>query len=241
MRNKGYGQFCPVSVAAEVLTERWSLLVLRELLAGSTRFNDLHRGVPLMSASLLSQRLRDLEWANLLRRQPLPSGKGYSYQLTESGEALRPIVNGIGLWGMKYMQTQYTPENLDPSLLLWDMRRWIRADRMPGGRVVIRFDIPDAPARKQHYWLVKEDGEADLDLCLFDPGFPVGLVVTGRLEMLTRVWMGEIEPEAAVRNQQIQLEGTPELRMSFYDWIGLSPFAHMAAAEEQGAPLLQIA
>jgi DNA-binding HxlR family transcriptional regulator len=241
MRNKGYGQFCPVSVAAEVLTERWSLLVLRELLAGSTRFNDLHRGVPLMSASLLSQRLRDLELAGIVDREPLPTGKGYSYHLTESGQALMPIVNGIGLWGVKYMKTHYTPENLDPSLLMWDMRRWVRGDLMPPGRVVIRFDIPDAPARKQHYWLKKDEGDNTIDLCLFDPGFPVGLVVTGRLEMLTRVWMGDIEPEAAVRNGLIELDGSPELRMSFYDWIGLSPFVHMAAAEASGTPLRQIA
>ncbi len=240
MRNKGYGQFCPVSMAAEVLAERWSLLILRELLCGSTRFNDLHRGVPLMSASLLSQRLRDLELAGIIDRKPLPSGKGYACHLTESGEALRPIVNGIGLWGLKHMHTQYAPENLDPSLLMWDMRRWIRGDRMPDGRVVIRFDMPDAPARKQHYWLMKEEGEINIDLCFFDPGFVVGLVVTGRLETITRVWMGDIEPEAAVRNHLIQLEGTPELCMSFYDWIGLSPFVHMAAAED-GAPLRQTA
>lgn len=232
MRSKGYGQFCPVSVAAEVLTERWTLLVLRELLAGSSRFNDLHRGVPLMSASLLSQRLRDLELAGLIERDPLPSGKGFRYHLTESGEALRPIVNGIGLWGIKYMHTQYSPENLDPSLLMWDMRRWVQAENMPSGKIVIRFDIPDAPVHKQHYWLVKEDGETTVDLCLFDPGFPVCLTVTGKLDLLTRVWMGDIEPEAAVRNGLIQLEGSPDMRMSFYDWIGLNPFVHMTAANQ---------
>lgn len=231
MRAKGYGQFCPISVAAEVLAERWSLLVLRELLAGSTRFNDLHRGVPLMSASLLSQRLRDLELAGIIDREPLPTGKGHTYTLTESGKALGPIIDGIGLWGLKYMRTHYSPENLDPSLLMWDMRRWIRGDLMPEGRVVIRFDLPDAPVRKQHYWLMKDEHDAHVELCLFDPGFPVGLVVTGRLEHLTRVWMGDIAPEAAVRNGLIRLEGSPELRMSFYDWIGLSPFVQMAAAE----------
>ncbi|MCO5223363.1 MAG: helix-turn-helix transcriptional regulator [Thermomicrobiales bacterium] len=228
---KGYGQFCPVSIAAEVLSERWTLLVLRELLAGSTRFNDLHRGVPLMSASLLSQRLRDLELAGLLDRQPLPSGKGKSYRLTEAGEALRPVVDGIGLWGTRYMRTQYAPENLDPSLLMWDMRRWIRGDRMPSGHIVIRFDIPDAPLQKQHYWMVKEDGSDTLDLCLFDPGFPVCLIVTGRLEILTRVWMGNIEAEHAVRSGQLTLDGVPEIRMSFYDWIGLNPFVHLAATQ----------
>ena len=229
MRVKGYGQFCPVSIAAEVLSERWTLLVLREMLSGSTRFNDLHRGVPLMSASLLSQRLRDLEGAGLIERLPLPTGKGYHYRLTDSGEALRPIITGIGLWASKYMRTQYAPQNLDPSLLMWDMRRWIRGDLMPPGKIVIRFDIPDAPVQKRHYWMVKEES-GEIDLCLFDPGFPVCLVITGKLATLTRVWMGDIEAETAVRTKQIELEGDPLVRMSFYDWIGLSPFVHLQAA-----------
>jgi DNA-binding HxlR family transcriptional regulator len=228
MRSKGYGQFCPVSIAAEVLSERWTLLVLRELLAGSTRFNDLHRGVPLMSASLLSQRMRDLESTGLIERRPLPTGKGYSYHLTSSGEALRPIVFGIGLWASKYMRTQYAPENLDPSLLMWDMRRWIRGDLMPPGKIVIRFDIPDAPMPKRHYWMVKEESGA-IDLCLFDPGFPVNLVITSGLATLTRVWMGDIEAEAAVRTKQVVLEGDTAVRMSFYDWIGYSPFVQLEA------------
>lgn len=228
MRTKGYGQFCPIAIAAEVLSERWTLLVLREMLTGSTRFNDLHRGVPLMSASLLSQRLRDLEGAGLARRKPLPSGKGYSYHLTESGEALRPIITGIGLWGAKYMRTHYSPQNLDPGLLMWDMRRWIRGDLMPPSKIVIRFDIPDAPVQKRHYWMLKEES-GDIDLCLFDPGFPVNLVITSGLATLTRVWMGDIEAESAVLNHQVVLEGDPAVRMSFYDWIGLNPFVHLEA------------
>lgn len=236
MGSKGYGQFCPVSIAAEVLSERWTLLVLRELLAGSTRFNDLHRGVPLMSASLLSQRMRDLEGAAVIERRPLPSGKGYSYHLTESGKALEPIITGIGLWGTKYMRTHYSPENLDPSLLMWDMRRGIRGDMLPPGKIVIQFDIPDAPVQKQHYWLIKEES-GEIDLCLFDPGFPVSLVITSELANLTRVWMGNIEVETAVRTQQIVLEGDQRVRMSFYDWIGLSPFVHMQAVGME--PVLQ--
>jgi hypothetical protein len=183
-----------------------------------------------MSASLLSQRLRDLEMANLIERKPLPTGKGYSYHLTESGEALRPIVMGIGLWATKYMRNKYQPQNLDPSLLMWDMRRTIRGDQMPPGRVVIRFDIPDAPIQKRHYWMVKNEGETEIDLCLFDPGFPVDLVITGKIGTLIRVWMGDIEAETAVRTNQITLEGDPAVRKTFYDWIGLSPFVHMAAA-----------
>ncbi len=236
MRSKGYGQFCPVSIAAEVLSERWTLLVLRELLAGSTRFNDLHRGVPHMSASLLSQRMRDLERAALIERRPLLTSKGYSYHLTESGEALRPIILGIGLWGTKYMRTHYSAENLDPSLLMWDMRRGIHGNMLPPGTIVIQFDIPDAPMHKRHYWMIKEE-TGEIDLCLFDPGFPVNLVITSGLSNLTRVWMGNIDVEAAVRTQQIVLEGDAQVRLSFYDWIGLSPFVHLESAGME--PLLQ--
>ncbi len=164
----------------------------------------------------------------MIERRPLPTGKGYSYHLTDSGEALRPIVFGIGLWGSKYMRTQFSPENLDPSLLMWDMRRWIRGDLMPPGKIVIRFDLPDAPMQKRHYWMVKEES-GEIDLCLFDPGFPVNLVVTSKLATLTRVWMGDIEAEAAVRTKQVVLEGDSAVRMSFYDWIGYSPFVQLVA------------
>jgi DNA-binding HxlR family transcriptional regulator len=241
MRSKGYGQFCPVSVASEVLTERWTILVLRELLCGSTRFNDLHRGVPLMSASLLSQRLRDLEMAGIIERHPLENGRGFSYHLTPAGRALGPIVDEIGIWGIKYLRNLYDAENLDPSLLMWDMRRWIRAEHLPSGRVVIRIDIPDAPAAKRHFWLLKHAGDTEIDLCMFDPGFDVDLVVTGQLEVLTRVWMGDIPLETAVRNRLIELDGSPELRMSFYDWIGLSPFVSKVAELDADSALRKTA
>ncbi|CAN5722910.1 helix-turn-helix domain-containing protein [soil metagenome] len=224
---KGYGQFCPVAVASEVLAERWTLLILRELLCGSRRFNDLHRGVPLMSASLLSQRLKELEYAGLVEKRVQPEHRGHAYMLTEAGEAVRPIVNGIGLWGLKYMRSTFEDSNLDPSLLMWDMRRWIRPDHLPDGKVVIQIDLTDARRGLQHFWLVKEPGTNDLDLCLHDPGFDVDLVVTSDVETMCRVWLADIDLESAVRTRRIELEGPSSLRMSFYDWIGLSPFAHM--------------
>lgn len=231
-QQKGYGQFCPVSIASEVLAEKWTLLVLRELLCGSHRFNDLHRGVPLMSPSLLSQRLKQLEGVGLVEKRDGPSGRGQGYYLTEAGEALGPIVEGIGLWGLKYMRTTFATTNLDPSLLMWDMRRWIRPQHLPAGKVVIRIDLIDARKSQQHYWLVKQANDEALDLCLNDPGFDVDLIVTTDIESMARIWLGDIEIEHAIRTGRLTLEGPAPLRLSFYDWIGLSPFAHMRKVHE---------
>ncbi len=229
MRTKGYGQFCPIAIAAEVLSERWTLLVLRELLMGSSRFNDLHRGVPLMSTSLLSQRLRELERAGLVRRTPLPSGKSSGYCLTEAGEALRPIIEDIGAWSMRHMNNHFASGNLDPNVLMWDIRRHVQTERMPPGKIVIRFEFPDAPVQRQHYWLVKDDEEQRVDLCVSDPGFPVGLTVSSKFALLTRVWLGDIDIAAAVRRGLLHLDGRGDLRASFYDWFALSPFAPLGA------------
>lgn len=226
-RRTGYGQFCPVSIASEVLAEKWTPLVLRELLCGSHRFNDIHRGVPLMSASLLSQRLRHLEEWGLVERVPVPGTRGYSYMLTEAGHALRPIIDSIGLWGLKYMRTTFAAENLDPSLLMWDMRRWIKPEHFPWDRAVIMINITDVRKRLRSYWLVKDPNDATLDLCLDDPGFDVDLTITSDIETLAKVWMGEISLDVALRNRQIEIEGAPALRLTVYDWIGLSPFASM--------------
>ena len=234
-KTRGYGQFCPVAIASEVLAERWTMLVLRELLCGSHRFNDLHRGVPLMSASLLSRRLKELDAFGLVEKRPLERGKGHGYFLTEAGQALNPLVEGIGLWGLKYMRTTFAATNLDPSLLMWDMRRWIRPEHVPVGRIVIRIDLTDARKAQQRYWLVKHENEQDLDLCLHDPGFDVNLIVTSDIESLARIWLGDIEIEHAIRSGRIRLEGPASLRLSFYDWIGLSPFAHLRPANPAGA------
>jgi DNA-binding HxlR family transcriptional regulator len=239
-QQKGYGQFCPIAIASEVLAEKWTLLVLRELLCGSHRFNDLHRGVPLMSATLLSQRLKQLEDAGLVEKREMPNSRAQGYYLTEAAEALGPIINNIGLWGLKYMRTTFAEKNLDPSLLMWDMRRWIRPQHLPKGRVVIRIDLVDARRAQQHFWLVKHENEQDLDLCYQDPGFDVDLIVTSDIESMARIWLGDIELEYAIRTGRLSLEGPGPLRLSFYDWIGLSPFAHMRKEAEPVRELVTV-
>lgn len=227
MRKKGYGQFCPVSKASEVVAERWTPLVLRELLMGSHRFNDLRRGVPLMSASLLSKRLKELEWAGIIERREMPGEGMHGYYLTEAGEALRPIIEALGEWGHQYVRSNFEAQDLDPSLLMWDIRRIVRSEHLPAGRVVICFEFPDQSGGQRKWWLLKEQDGGELDLCLQDPGYEVDMTIRADLRTMTRVWLGDLEIDSALRSGDMRLDGPPALRLSFRDWIGLSPFANV--------------
>ena len=149
MSQSGYRQFCPVAMAAELLCTRWTLVLLRELIAGSTRFNDLRRGVPRMSPTLLSQRLKELEAAGVIERKELKSEKGgFEYHLTESGKDLRPVVEEMGFWGQRWIEARLSLKNLDPSLLMWDMRRNLNPSPLPAGRTVIQFLYQELPVSK---------------------------------------------------------------------------------------------
>jgi DNA-binding HxlR family transcriptional regulator len=227
VRKKGYGQFCPVAKASEIIAERWTPLVLRELLCGSQRFNDIRRGVPLMSPSLLSQRLKELEWAGIIERRAAPEDRGWEYCLTEAGESLRPIVEQLGFWGDRFARSQMKGDDLDPGLLMWDVRRGVKADHLPDGRVVIFFELSGAPKNKKYWWLVKDrDG---VDLCMKDPGFDVDLTLSADLRTMTRVWMGDFEIREALGSGKLKLEGSAALKKSFRRWIGLSFFAQASS------------
>ena len=144
-QKKGYGQFCPVAKASEILAEGWTPLLVRELLHGSHRFNDLRRGVPRMSASLPSQRLKELEWVGVLERRWVSGGSGYHYYLTEAGQALRPVIEALGIWGYRFARHHLGPQNLDPGLLMWDTRRWLRTEYLPPGRMSSASNFPTTP------------------------------------------------------------------------------------------------
>jgi DNA-binding HxlR family transcriptional regulator len=224
-RISGYGQFCPVAKAAEIVAERWTPLVLRELLCGSHRFNDIHRGVPLMSKSLLSKRLRELEHAGLVEHRLKADDEHHGYYLTQAGEALRPIIEALGVWGHLYVRSTFDDRDLDPSLLLWDMRRWIPPALFQDGRVVIEFEFLEQPVNKRRWWLLKEAGSDELDLCLHHPGFDVDLLVSTNLKTLSRIWVGDLDALQALESEALQLEGSATLRMGVPGWISLSPFA----------------
>lgn len=218
----GYGQFCPVSMAAEILCSRWTVVLLREMLCGSTRFNDLRRGLPRMSPTLLSKRLKELELAGVIRSVPTAAGTS-EYLLTEAGEDLRPIIIGIGSWGQRWVESRLSLRNLDPTLLMWDMRRNLSTDPLPPRRCTIQFLYPELQPTHRNYWLVVESG--NVDLCQTDPGFDIDLLVTSSLKTMTAIWMGLVRLDAEVRAGHVQLEGDPAIRRAMQQWLKLSVFA----------------
>lgn len=217
-----YGQFCPVSMASEILCSRWTVLVLREMLCGSTRFNDLRRGLPRMSPTLLSKRLKELELAGVIRSVPVAPGIS-EYHLTEAGEELRPIVLGIGSWGQRWVESRLSLRNLDPTLLMWDMRRNLSTDPLPPRRCTIQFLYPELATTHRNYWLVVESG--DVDLCYTDPGFEIDLLVTSSLRTMTSIWLGHARLDSEVRSGHVQLDGDPAISRAMQHWLKLSTFA----------------
>jgi len=228
---KGYGQFCPVAVAAEIFAERWTPLILRELFAGSRRFNDIRHGVPLISRSLLAQRLRELEDAGVVESQPLASGRGREYALTKAGQELHTVVDGLGEWGQRWATGQFDPSNLDVGVLMWNVRRGMKAEQLPAERVVLRFDFRALPAHykgMRTWWLIVQ--RPDVDLCLKDPGFDVDIVVSAEAAAMARIWMGHLEFAQAVRSGAVRLEGSRPMVQALPGWLKLSHYAHAAPA-----------
>jgi DNA-binding HxlR family transcriptional regulator len=220
-----YKQFCPVAMAAEILCTRWTLLLIRELFAGSSRFNDLRRGVPRMSPALLSQRLKDLEAAGIVLRKPLPKEPGvFEYLLTESGEELGPIVEAFGDWGQRRIKADVSLEHLDVQLLMWDMRRNLDPKPMPRRQSVIQIIYPELPSTRRSWWLIVDPSEG-VDLCSIDPGFTVDLYVSVDVRTMTAIWMGLDTVRAAVDSERMIVTGDPQIASAMQSWLGLSPFA----------------
>lgn len=218
-----YGQFCPVAKAAEVFAERWTPLIVREIVCGSHRFNELENGLPNISRSLLVQRLRSLEQAGVIERRPGADGRAGGYYLTKAGEELGGIVVTLGEWGQRWVSRDLRAAELDLDLLMWDVHRRLNWDRLPPRRVVIRFDFSGAQSRT--YWLVLEHGEASV--CRGDPGFDVDLYVAADTLVFHRVWLGHARFADAIQEQSIQLNGPAELVRAFPSWLAYSTFAHI--------------
>lgn len=216
----GYGQFCPVSKAAEVVCQRWTPLILRELLVGSTRFNEIRRGVPTCSPALLSKRLKDLERAGVVERD-VP-GATAAYRLTDAGRELLPIILGLGEWGQRWARSDYRADELDPGLLLWDVRRNLRPGGLGDGLVTIQFVFAALPPRRRFYWLVA--GQHDVDLCLTDPGREVDVTIDADLRALTEVWMGDARFADTLADGRITLRGPTRLTRRIPSWIGQHPY-----------------
>lgn len=223
---RGYGQFCPVAKGAEVFCERWNALILRELCAGSVRYSDLQKGVPLMSPSLLSKRLKELETAGIVERRRSASGGSYEYHLTPAGRDLEPLVRMLGVWAQQWVDRSLPDEELDVGLLMWDMHRCVAPAGMGGAGYVVKFEYPELPQTKQHWWIVSDGAEAAL--CAVDPGAAIDLYVTTDLRTMTAVWRGDLETGAAVDGGRLDLHGAPAMIRDFRSWLTLSPFAGVA-------------
>src|SRR6266508_2897381 len=188
---EGYDQFCPVALGAEVFAERWTPLILRELLAGSHRFSELQRGLPRIPRALLAQRLGSLQRAGLIERRPNRAGRGWGYQWTE----------------------QLRPDNLDAGLLMWFLRRRVQTDRLPAGRVTVQFEFRDGT--KRFFWLMLH--RPDVDLCLADPGFDTDLCVTTDVRTFTRVYLGHVSIANALSEGSVTVVGRSDRRRAFRD------------------------
>ena len=218
---KGYGQFCPVALAAEVFAERWTPLIVRELLSGARRFADIHRGVPPISRNLLCQRLDALAHSGVIERKPLTAGRGSEYQLTKAGQEFGPVIESLGAWGYKWSSGDLRDEHLDPDYLMWVLRRLVRTENLPDRRVVILFQFRQAPKRR--YWLVLSRSE--VDVCLFDPGFEVDLEVVAELRALADICLGHISARDAANRGVLTLSGGRYFRKEFANWLGTTHYA----------------
>jgi DNA-binding HxlR family transcriptional regulator len=217
----GYGQFCPIARASEVFAERWTPLVLREVISGHHHFNEILKGLHRISPSVLGQRLRTLERAGILEARPNPTGRGSTYYISPAGQPLADVVRALGIWGQQWLELKR--EDLDPDFLMWQIFKHLKNDRLPADRRVVRFDFKEL---RKSYWLVlKRD---DPDLCYSDPGFGEHVMVRADLETLTRVYLGELDLKGASACGMVEIEGPRDLVRSVPMWFPASGYAAYA-------------
>ena len=236
---KGYGQFCPMALATEIIGERWTLLILRELMLGSSRFNDIHRGVPRISPTLLTQRLRALEVAGIVERRDAGG-----YGVTEAGAELWPMIETLAVWGKTWLPATLSEDEADPDLIMWDLHRRMELERLPQRRTTIHFIFTDQPKAKRDRWILCSPEGAEY--CITDPGFEADLYVTTDSRTITWVWYGDIPLKTALDEGLILLDGPARLCAAFPSWLRLNllaqvPRRHPAAPRPIGGRLTRIA
>lgn len=229
---RGYGQFCPVAKAAELFCERWTALILRDLGAGATRFSELQRGVPLLSPTLLSRRLRQLVAEGVVRRRPAAAGRGFTYHLTEAGREFLPLVQGLALWGQRWTRRQLAAEEIDLGLLIWSLERGVAPAALGPGQTVVQLEVTDQPAAKRRWWFVNR--AEGCELCLKDPGFEVSLYLAATLPDLIYLVRGDLALSRALDSGRLQAHGGRPARRALRAWLNLGPLAKVASQRADG-------
>jgi DNA-binding HxlR family transcriptional regulator len=224
---KSYGQFCPVAKAAELFCERWTPLILRDLATGASRFSELHRGVPLMSPTLLSRRLKQLEAEGVVERRRSSKGKTWTYHLTSAGAEFVPLVEALGVWGQRWSRRQLAENEVDLGLLLWTLERSVKANAFGAKQSVVRLRFTDQPSGKELWWFVNNDGRCEL--CLEDPGFEVTLYLACTLPDMIHIVRGDLPLARAVASDRLEAIGSASARKRLAAWLNLSPLARIGS------------
>lgn len=226
----GYDQFCPVAKASEIFATRWTPLILRELLTGIHAFNDIHRGIPLISRAVLVARLRELEEQGIVERRPRPDRTGADYWLTPAGEAFGPAIQELRLWGLANARDRLTPGDLDPALLLWGLRKRVDRDALPDRRVVVRFEFSGVPASRTKYrmmWLLLD--RSGVDVCVKDPGYHVDLVFSGNIADFVAVYCGHASWHD-IGGKTLLIDGDDSLARQLPIWLELDQHPAITSA-----------
>lgn len=213
-----YGQYCPVAMATEILGDRWTLLIVRDLMSGIRHFNDLERGLPGISRGLLTERLRRLEKVGILEKHSYGRGRKTDYSLTTAGKELNTVIYSLTNWGAKWAFGDPTEEQLDPILLMWWMRNRVHQELLPQDRVVIQFDF--LHVKKETYWLILT--REDVSVCLTYPGFETDVLVTANLSVFFQLWLGRISYREALDRYHMHVDALPALASAFPKWFAWS-------------------
>lgn len=224
-----YGQFCPIAKAMELLGERWTLLLLRELHMGASRFNEFQRGLSLISPSILTKRLNELADAELILKKKIPGQRGYEYFLTQAGKETLPLLKVVGEWGMRWARGDLRDTDLDVELLMLYLQRSVKSDCLPGDQTVIQFTFTDL-TRLKYWWLLVKD--CKVDICLERPVSDVDIYFTTDLRTMVDCWMGDQSYKAAIANKTLKLVGPSALTRNVQHWLADSIFSGIAPASQ---------
>lgn len=229
-----YGQYCPIAQALDILGERWTLLIIRDMLTGTRHFNHLKRGLPGLSTALLSKRLRQLQHAGIVEKRVTAAGRATTeYDLTDAGKALQPVITALLIWGVDWAFGDPSPEQLDPLLLMWWMHDRVDTARLPSHRVSIQFNF--GGVKNGTYWLVLTREE--VTVCLTDPGYAIDVMVEGDLATFFKVWLGRLEYSEALAAGELSVSGIPRLTRDFPRWFMWSPATAAVRAARASAPI----